>query len=271
MLLRPVGELPAGYGHVDLRKAEDRRDGRARVEREPAIGLLGAWAAGPAVEQRGVVGSRREHDRVPGSKSCSQVPGQSIVLSSLVTVPLAGAPARVRLSILTWSVTADGRKSAVTVVATSSVSSHAAPLALSQPSQLSKADPSPAVAVRVTSVPGSKSCSQTSGQAIVPSLLVTVPLVWTAGSTLATLTSSLALVVVVDVLKEAVTSMSASRVTWQVLPVAAVQPSQPSNVKPVSAVAVKVTSSPTGNSASHVPGQSSLPSSLDTVPFAVVT
>ena len=38
---------------------------------------------------------------VPGSKSCSQVPGQSIVLSSLVTVPLPGAPARVRLSSLT--------------------------------------------------------------------------------------------------------------------------------------------------------------------------
>ena len=151
-------------------------------------------------------------------------------------------------------------KVAVTALAALMVTEHV-PVPVQAPDQLANAEPVPAAAVSVTTVPLAKLAPQVVPQLIPAGLLVTVPVPVPAFVTVNAK-------VVVVVLNVAVTALAAVIVTAHVLvPVQA--PLQPANVEPVPAAAVSVTTVPLAKPALHVVPQLIPAGLLVTVPVPV--
>jgi len=189
---------------------------------------------------------------VPLTKFAEQVLPQLMPAGLDVTVP-PPVPAFVTVS-------AGARaKVAVTDLAASMVTWQVPAVPEQAPLHPVKADPTAAVAVRVTTVPGAKLAEHDVPQSIPSGLLVTLPLPAPAFVN----------VRVGAVLKVAVTLRAALMVTLQVLPAPVQAPLHPANTEPTAGVAVRVTTVPLAYSAPHAVPQS-IPAGLDvTLPLPV--
>jgi len=189
---------------------------------------------------------------VPLTKLEEHVLPQSIPAGLDVTLPLpVPSFATVRVGA--------GVNVAVTDLAASRVTWQVLAVPEQAPLHPVKADPTAAMAVRVTTVPGAKLAVHDVPQSIPSGLLVTLPLPDPAFVT----------VRVGAVLKVAVTLRAWLMVTWQVLPVPVQEPLHPAKTDPAEAEAVNVTTVPLAYSAPQAVPQS-MPAGLDvTLPLPV--